>query len=103
MIVGDPDFRPISKTPFPPDASIFDYYPNPQSNKWEFWTKRITGFDIPKDPVGAATGAPRSPRRGIEEASGAWSDIAPMQELHSRGIHVRVRVRADDPFYGFRS
>mmetsp|Transcript_49836 Transcript_49836/g.161224 ORF Transcript_49836/g.161224 Transcript_49836/m.161224 type:complete len:2909 (-) Transcript_49836:280-9006(-) len=49
LICNDPDFRPLSKAPFPPDGSIYDYYPNGQTNKWEVWTKKITAFEIPKE------------------------------------------------------
>eukprot|EP00928_Gymnodinium_smaydae_P068047 TRINITY_DN5109_c0_g5_i1.p1 TRINITY_DN5109_c0_g5~~TRINITY_DN5109_c0_g5_i1.p1 ORF type:complete len:4182 (+),score=1201.92 TRINITY_DN5109_c0_g5_i1:1381-13926(+) len=49
LIVNDPDFRPVCKTPFPADGAVYDYYPNGQTNKWELWTKKIVGFDIPKD------------------------------------------------------
>jgi dynein heavy chain len=34
---------------FPEAGSIFDYFFNCSSNKWELWTKKITGFDIPKE------------------------------------------------------
>ena len=49
LLRNDPDFRSIAKTAFPADGSVFDYFPNSGTNKWELWTKKIPGMDIPKD------------------------------------------------------
>merc|ERR1740129_1434985 len=47
LIVDDPKSRPVAKCQFPEGGSVYDYYSN-ASTKFEPWTKRITGFDIPK-------------------------------------------------------
>jgi dynein heavy chain len=49
LICAEPSTRPCSKMAFPETGSVFDYFFNCTSNKWELWTKKITGFDIPKD------------------------------------------------------
>ncbi|CAJ1411101.1 unnamed protein product [Effrenium voratum] len=51
LIADDPTFRPVSKTPFPEKDSVFEYFAFAQSNKWESWTKKIMGFDIPKEAL----------------------------------------------------
>eukprot|EP00434_Breviolum_minutum_P012046 symbB.v1.2.010620.t2/scaffold696.1/size260109/13 len=51
LIADDPTFRPVSKTPFPDKDSIYEFFAFSQSNKWESWTKKITGFDIPKEAL----------------------------------------------------
>merc|ERR1719359_1603952 len=49
LICSEPSVRPVAKMAFPEAGTIFDYYFHCGSNKWELWTKKITGFDIPKD------------------------------------------------------
>jgi len=49
MIHEDPESRPIAKVPYPEGNLVYEFYPNPSSNKFELWTKKITGFDIPKN------------------------------------------------------
>ncbi|CAE8620925.1 unnamed protein product [Polarella glacialis] len=50
LIVDDPTYRPMAKTPFPEGVnSVFEYFAFGATNKWELWTKKITGFDIPKE------------------------------------------------------
>jgi len=49
LICAEPAKRPAAKVPMPEDATIFDYFPNSSTNKWELWTKKIGGFDAPKN------------------------------------------------------
>jgi dynein heavy chain len=49
LLADDPESRPVAKTPFPENNTVYEYFPHSQTNKWEPWTKKIVGFDIPKD------------------------------------------------------
>lgn len=49
MILDDPPSRPVAKTPYPEAGTVYDYFPDPGSNKNTLWTKKIGGFDIPKN------------------------------------------------------
>jgi dynein heavy chain len=49
LIVHDYAGRMPAKCLVPDGGSIYDYYPNMGSNKLELWTKKIVGFDIPKN------------------------------------------------------
>jgi len=40
--------RPVSKLQLPDANSIFDFYFD-KSGRWELWTRKIGGFEIPKD------------------------------------------------------
>ncbi|CAE7559528.1 Dnah7 [Symbiodinium sp. KB8] len=51
LIADDPTMRPVTKTPFPEKDTVYEYFAFAQSNKWENWTKKITGFDIPKEAL----------------------------------------------------
>eukprot|EP00929_Paragymnodinium_shiwhaense_P038462 TRINITY_DN20312_c0_g2_i4.p1 TRINITY_DN20312_c0_g2~~TRINITY_DN20312_c0_g2_i4.p1 ORF type:complete len:4213 (-),score=1296.02 TRINITY_DN20312_c0_g2_i4:279-12917(-) len=49
LLCSEPTVIPSWKTPIPEADTIFDYYVDSTSGKWEPWTKKISGFDIPKD------------------------------------------------------
>lgn len=49
LICAEPSVRPASKLPLPETGTCFEYFFHGASNKWELWTKKIAGFDIPKD------------------------------------------------------
>merc|ERR1740130_657266 len=49
LICHDPPSRPVARCQMPEGGQVYDYYPNMSNGKLEPWTKKITGFDIPKN------------------------------------------------------
>ena len=44
LLADDPESRPVAKTPFPENNTVYEYFPHSQTNKWEPWTKKDTVF-----------------------------------------------------------